>query len=969
MVNMHHSCLMLQSSNSVVFSVYTTLSDNTIQQKAKLINVNMESVSKIEDLEFTGAEWDHVCIFIGNGDNDLLLSVVYSMITRAVKSVIIYTENATVCNVIDAYHSHVGDKFVLQIRSGDFPEITDDLKQHLRDDTKLVRSLLEVLFLKGDSEKPHVFNLIQYIIHEHRDHAYNSSSKWLSAFFKTPKCRHFLKRCKELPILAEVIKQTDLFHLEMLLSFCCHKPTLLHICDILESSQRQMFLREYCDYLLLKSCFNECEDTVQCLLKQNFSLAVCKYRTSTPLMIAAQVGNLRIAGMILDFIPDEERNSYIEQVNVIGHSSFFIAAQHGHLKPLKFFRNRHKSKGTCQRELHTIVDNYGNTPLMLAVVQNHLKIVSWLVRIDPDCMKTRNKNKRNVLYFAAENGNTKIVSVLLKSLNSSDSSSLISSQDNKGMTAFYWSCAFGTLEISKLLLDKYKNCMSESDPLLHTIQDIDGNTPLMQAVAQNHLETVSWLVRIDPDCMKTRNKSKRSVLHCAAENANTEIASVLLKSLNSSDSKSLISSQDNNGVTAFYWSCANGTLEISKLLLDKYKNCMSESDPLLHTIQDINGSTPLGLAVMENHLETVSWLVRIDPDCMKQRDKSKRNVLHCAAENANTEIASVLLKSLNSSDSKSLISSPDNKGMTAFYWSCANGTLEISKLLLDKYKNCMSESDPLLHTIQDNDGNTPLLTAVVSHHLDIVSWLVSIDPDCIKTRNKSNESVLHYAAEHDNTEIASVLLKSLNSSDSSSLISSPENNGVTAFYRSCANGTLEISKLLLDKYKNCMSESDPLLHTIQDNDGNTPLMQAVLNHHLEIVSWLVSNDPDCMKSRNKNKQSVLHCAAENGNAEMGSVLLKSLNSSDKSSLISSRDNEGMTAFYWSCSQNHLEFSKLLLEEYKNCMSESDPPLNTIQDNGGNEPLLHAWANHHLETVSWLVTIDPDCIDPDCIDPD
>ena len=124
-----------------------------------------------------------------------------------------------------------------------------------------------------------------------------------------------------------------------------------------------------------------------------------------------------------------------------------------------------------------------------------------------------------------------------------------------------------------------------------------------------------------------------------------------------------------------------------------------------------------------------------------------------------------------------------------------------------------------------------------------------------------------------------------------------------------------------------------------------------------------------MKTRNKSKRSVLHCAAENGNTEMGSVLLKSLNSSDKSSLISSRDNEGMTAFYWSCSQNHLEFSKLLLEEYKNCMSASDPPLNTIQDNGGNEPLLHAWANHHLETVSWLVTIDPDCIDPDCIDPD
>ena len=230
-------------------------------------------MSKIEDLELTGADWDHICIFIGNGDHPLLLSVVYSMITRAVKSVIIYTENSTVCKVIDAYHSPVGDKLVLQIRSVDFPEITDDIKQNLIDDTMLVRSLLEVLFLK-----PHVLNLIQYIIHQHRDHAYNSSSVWLPAFFKTPKCRHFLKRCKELPILAEVIKQTDLSHLEILLSFCCHKPTLLHILDLQESSQRQTLLRDYCDRLFLRSCCNECEDTVKCLLEQNSPLALYKYR-------------------------------------------------------------------------------------------------------------------------------------------------------------------------------------------------------------------------------------------------------------------------------------------------------------------------------------------------------------------------------------------------------------------------------------------------------------------------------------------------------------------------------------------------------------------------------------------------------------------------------------------------------------------------------------------------------------------
>ena len=213
---------------------------------------------------------------------------------------------------------------------------------------------------------------------------------------------------------------------------------------------------------------------------------------------------------------------------------------------------------------------------------------------------------------------------------------------------------------------------------------------------------------------------------------------------------------------------------------------------------------------------------------------------------------------------------------------------------------------------------------VLSHHLGIVSWLASTDTDCLKTPNRKKRSALQYASANGKIEIASVLFESLISLDKISLISSPDNNGVTAFYWSCSKGYLEFSKWLLEIYKNYMSESDPLLHTIQDKNGYTPLMQAVLSHHLKTVSWLASIDPDCMKTRNKKKQSALHYAAAKDNIEMASVLLKSLSSSDKNSLISSPDNKGVTAFSWSYLKFYLEFSKSLLEDYKNCKSKSDP---------------------------------------------
>ena len=143
------------------------------------------------------------------------------------------------------------------------------------------------------------------------------------------------------------------------------------------------------------------------------------------------------------------------------------------------------------------------------------------------------------------------------------------------------------------------------------------------------------------------------------------------------------------------------------------------------------------------------------------------------------------------------------------------------------------------------------MQAVLNHHIEIVSCLVSIDPACLKTQNINTGSLLDYAAANNNTENASVLLKALKSLDKLSTISSPDNDDMTNFNRWCSKGHLEFSKWLLEEYKNFMSESDPLLHTIQDNNGYTLLMQAVLSHHLEIVSWRESIDPDGMKLRNK----------------------------------------------------------------------------------------------------------------------
>ena len=148
-----------------------------------------------------------------------------------------------------------------------------------------------------------------------------------------------------------------------------------------------------------------------------------------------------------------------------------------------------------------------------------------------------------------------------------------------------------------------------------------------------------------------------------------------------------------------------------------------------------------------------------------------------------------------------MISSPGNNGETALYcWSWSKDYLEFSKWLLEQLKNCMSECNPPLYTIQDNDRDQPLMLAVANHHLEIVCWLVSIDPDCMKTQKKNKRSVLHYAAANNNTEIASVLLKALESVKSSeklSLISSPDSDVMTT-------STGRIQKVILNSANGCL---------------------------------------------------------------------------------------------------------------------------------------------------------------------
>jgi ankyrin repeat protein len=88
--------------------------------------------------------------------------------------------------------------------------------------------------------------------------------------------------------------------------------------------------------------------------------------------------------------------------------------------------------------------------------------------------------------------------------------------------------------------------------------------------------------------------------------------------------------------------------------------------------------------------------------------------------------------------------------------------------------------------------------------------------------------------------------------------------GWTPLFRSVMNGSLEISKFLLE------SGADP---NIGNNLGETPLHQSCENNHLEITELLLQHGAD-INAIQTDGTSALHNAVRKGNYEIVRILVE-----------------------------------------------------------------------------------------------
>ncbi|KAF5770833.1 putative ankyrin repeat-containing domain, PGG domain, ankyrin repeat-containing domain superfamily [Helianthus annuus] len=259
--------------------------------------------------------------------------------------------------------------------------------------------------------------------------------------------------------------------------------------------------------------------------KKKYVKQVTGRHNDTELHLAAQRGDLAAVKQILDDIDSqmvgtlsgadfdaevaEIRASVVNEVNELGETALYTAAEKGHLEVVKELL-KYSNKETITRKSRLEFDT-----LHIAASQGHDAVVQLLLDHDPSLCQTRSQRNATPLITAATRGHTAVVKELL-----SKDSSLLHIPKSNGKNSLHFAARSGHVEIVKALLDK--------DPTLARRTDNKGQTALHMAVKGVSSEAVKLLLEADPAIVMLPDKSGFTALHVATRKKRAEIVNELL---------------------------------------------------------------------------------------------------------------------------------------------------------------------------------------------------------------------------------------------------------------------------------------------------------------------------------------------------------------------------------------------------------------------------------------------------------
>nr|GEW43227.1 ankyrin repeat-containing protein ITN1-like [Tanacetum cinerariifolium] len=259
--------------------------------------------------------------------------------------------------------------------------------------------------------------------------------------------------------------------------------------------------------------------------KKKYVKQVTGRYNDTELHLAAQRGDVMAVKRILDEINEqmlrtvkgaefdaevaEIRASIVNEVNELGETALFTAAERGYIEVVKELLPYTTKEGLV------IKNRSGFDPLHIAAREGHQDIVKIFLDHEPELSKTVGQSNSTPLTTAVVRGHSSIVNELL-----SRDSSLVDVPRSNGKNALHFAARQGHVDIVSALLKK--------DPQLARRTDKKGQTALHMAVKGVSCEVVKLLLQADPAIVMLPDKFSNTALHIATRKKRVEIVNELL---------------------------------------------------------------------------------------------------------------------------------------------------------------------------------------------------------------------------------------------------------------------------------------------------------------------------------------------------------------------------------------------------------------------------------------------------------
>ncbi|KAH8306988.1 hypothetical protein KR044_002213 [Drosophila immigrans] len=489
-------------------------------------------------------------------------------------------------------------------------------------------------------------------------------------------------------------------------------------------------------------------------------------------------------------------------------------------------------------------DNAGNTPLHIAVECDAYEALDYLLSIPVDT-GVLNEKKQAPVHLATELNKVKSLRVMGQYRNVIN----IQQGGEHGRTALHLAAIYDHEECARILITEFdacprRPCNNGYYPIHEAAKNASSKT--MEVFFQASILYICIYWGEQRGCTREEmisfyDSEGNVPLHSAVHGGDIKAVELCLKS------GAKISTQQHDLSTPVHLACAQGAIEIVKLMFDmqplEKRICLS--------CTDVQKMTPLHCASMFDHPDIVSYLVNEGAE-INALDKEHRSPLLLAASRSGWKTVHLLIRLGASIDVK------DAAARNVLHFVIMNGGRLTD--FAEHVANCQTQQQlQLLLNEKDDMGCSPLHYASRDGHIRSLENLIRLGA-CINLKNNNNESPLHFAARYGRYNTVRQLL---DSEKGSFIINESDGAGMTPLHISSQQGHTRVVQLLLNR--------GALLH--RDHSGRNPLQLAAMSGYTETIELLHSVHSHLLDQVDKDGNTALHLATMENKPHAISVLM------------------------------------------------------------------------------------------------